>query len=374
MRFLRRFAWICACVSPCLVEAVGEDVTTSGMPRNVVLVTLDGMRWQDVYRGADDALLNERDGGVVDVAGLRRDFWRDSPEARREALMPFVWSVVAKHGQLYGNRDKGSLGRVTNGRDFSYPGYNEMLTGAPDNRIDSNDKKPNPNVSVLEWLNGKPDFRGKVGVVGSWDVYPFILNTPRSGLRINAGWEPIGGDWLTAAEVALNRQIAETPHRWADCRDDAITFPVAMEAMRRESPRVFYIGLGDTDEHAHQGRYDLYLRAAHDIDASIRKLWDELQERPQYRGRTTLILTTDHGRGGPPKGWRSHNATVKGSDAIWLAVLGPDTPALGERANVPLVNQSQVAATLAAAVGEDYAGAVPSAAKPIAEAIKTSRP
>ena len=97
--------------------------------RNVVLVTADGVRWQEVFRGADETLLNQKDGGVSDVDALRRDFWRRTPEARREALMPFLWSVVARQGQIYGNRDKGSPAKVANGMNFSYPGYNELLTG-----------------------------------------------------------------------------------------------------------------------------------------------------------------------------------------------------------------------------------------------------
>src|SRR5262249_44502068 len=142
-----------------------------GATRNVIVVTADGLRWQEVFRGAESSLLNERDGGVADVPALRREFWRETPEARREALMPFLWSVVAREGQIFGNADKGSSARVTNGKNFSYPGYNELFTGFPDSRIDSNDKIPNPNVTVFEWLNRKPAFGGKVSAIGCWDVF-----------------------------------------------------------------------------------------------------------------------------------------------------------------------------------------------------------
>ena len=40
--------------------------------------------------------------------------------------MPFLWSVIARQGQIYGNRDKGSPAKVANGKNFSYPGYNEF--------------------------------------------------------------------------------------------------------------------------------------------------------------------------------------------------------------------------------------------------------
>jgi hypothetical protein len=253
--------------------------------------------------------------------------------------------------------------------NFSYPGYNELLTGHPDARIDSNNKVPNPNVTVFEWFNRKPAFRGKVTAVGCWDVFPFIFNVKRSGLYVNAGWVPFDGPSLTDCQVMLNRLIAQSPRQWENSRDDAFTFQVAFEHLRRDTPRVLHIGLGDTDEHAHAGRYDHYLRAAHDADANLRALWDELQAHPQYRGTTTLLVTTDHGRGDPPRGWCDHGAETKGSEAIWIAALGPDTPALGERTNTAAVTQSQVAATIAALLGEDYRADVPAAAPPIADAI-----
>jgi hypothetical protein len=52
-----------------------------------------------------------------------------------------------------------------------------------------------------------------------------------------------------------------------------------------------------------------------------------------------------------------------------MAFLGPDTAALGERMHVPAVTQDQIAATLAAFLGEDYGAEVPRAGKPIIEVL-----
>lgn len=339
-------------------------------PRNVILVTTDGLRWQEVFRGADDGLLNKENGGVPNPAALRREFGGETPEARRKALLPFVWTTIAEQGQIFGNRDKRSVARVTNGRNFSYPGYNELLTGSPDARINSNAKRPNDNVTVLEWLNRQPAYRGKVAAVGSWDVFPSILNVERSGLPVNAGWMPVAGSTLTDSQSMLNQMMGRAIRDWEDCRNDVFTFPIAVDHLRREAPRVLYISLGDTDEYAHGGRYDRYLQSAHQFDAALKVLWDELQATPRYRGTTTLIVTTDHGRGDPPHGWRSHGANIAGSDAIWLAAIGPDTRPLGERSDTAEVTQGQVAATLAALLGEDYNAAVPQAARPVVDVLK----
>jgi prepilin-type processing-associated H-X9-DG protein len=368
MIMIHRVIFVLAIWPTLTAIAAGEEPRTA--TRNVVLVTSDGLRWQDVFRGADPALLNQPDGGVTDVAAIRREYWRETPEARREALMPFLWTVVARRGQLYGNADKASPAKVANGMNLSYPGYNEMFTGSPDPRIDSNDKRPNPNVTVFEWLNRRPGYRGKVSAVGSWDGYPFILNAERSGLFINAGCVPFDSPTPTECQVLLNRLIAQSTQTWDDHREDAFTFQIALEHLRHDAPRVFYIGLNDTDEHAHDGRYDRYLRAAHTADANLRRLWEELQSRPQYRDTTTMIITTDHGRGNAPVEWKSHGAKVKGSEATWIGVIGPDTPALGERIGTALVTEGQVAATIAALLGEDYVAETPAAAPPIAEAIR----
>ena len=62
--------------------------------RNVFLVMSDGLRWQEVFTGADERLIH-KDYGVTNDKLARANYWRDTPEERRKALMPFVWSTVA---------------------------------------------------------------------------------------------------------------------------------------------------------------------------------------------------------------------------------------------------------------------------------------
>jgi hypothetical protein len=337
--------------------------------RNIMLVTTDGLRWQEVFGGADPALLNKEDGGVQRVDLLKDEFGREAPEIRRKTLLPFMWNVIAKNGQIFGNANVGSEAKVTNGRNFSYPGYNEIFTGAADPAIDSNDKVPNRNVTVLEWLNGQDDFHNRIAAFGSWDVFPFILNHSRSKLRVVAGWNPLTGSGLSSEERLLSRLITETPRMWEECCYDAFTFHAALEYFKRQRPRVLYVGLGETDEFAHLGRYDEYLHAANRFDTHLRILWETVQSLPDYRDATTLIVTTDHGRGDAPVEWKNHGAQIKGSERIWIGVLGPDTPALGERTNVVPVTQSQIAATLAIFLGLDYRASAPLAAPPIKDVL-----
>ena len=245
--------------------------------RNVVLVLVDGLRWQEVFHGADRALIEHEKGGVEDKAALERAFWREDVAARREALMPFLWRVVAPAGQILGDRDAGCAVDVSNGLKFSYPGYSEMLVGFPDARIASNDKVPNPNVTVLEFLHGRPGFAGQVAAIGVWDVVPSIVNRERCGFFVSAAFEPITVPPVSAEQALLNRLKTDLPRQWDSMPPDAIGFRSMLEYWKAHAPRVLYFTFGETDEFAHEGRYDRYLQAAQRTDAAIRELWETLQ-------------------------------------------------------------------------------------------------
>jgi hypothetical protein len=331
---------------------------------NVVVVTLDGFRWQEVFSGADESLLDSKMGGVRDLDGLKRRYWRDSSTLRRETLMPFLWGTVNKQGQIFGNPARKARTRSTNGLKFSYPGYSEMFCGFGDPRIDSNAKKDNPNLSVLEYLNNRPGFRRRVEAVCTWDVFPFIFRSQKSGIPVHAGWQPLRGDGLNDRERRLNDFMAMTPRVWPDNALDVFTMGAACSALERRKPRVLLIGLGETDEWGHGRRYDLYLDAAHNADRFLAELWNTLQNTPTYRDKTTLLVTTDHGRGSTRIDWTDHGKKVPEAEFIWIAALGPDTPALGEREKIE-TTQSQIAATIARALGEDFNAASPKAERPL---------
>lgn len=335
--------------------------------QNVIFVMTDGLRWQEVFRGADPALMNEA-SGVSNVAELKHLYWRSTREERRQALMPFLWHTLAPVGQIFGNRDLSSEAYVTNGLNFSYPGYNETLCGFPDPRIRSNDNVPNPNVTVLEWLHRKPAFHGQVAAFGAWEVISSIVNGERAGLVANAGYAPFTAPPITPAIETLNRVKAET-RVWDDEPFDSFAFHTAMEYLKLHKPRVLYLSLGETDDWAHAGKYDLYLESAHRVDGYLKELWDTVQAMEQYRGKTTLIFSTDHGRGLAPSEWKSHGEKIQESKYIWMGFLGPDTKGLGERSDIPAVTQSQIAATLADFLGEDYRADVPNAGKPIKDVL-----
>lgn len=360
---------LCLVATGCKTPTAAPALQT----RNVFLITTDGLRWQEVFTGAEPALLQDP-AASTNPDRIAQLFGHPDPRERREQLLPFLWSEVATRGQLFGNQLQGSISRVTNGRNFSYPGYNELLTGAPDAKIDSNRALLNPNTNVLEWLHPQAPFRHQVAAVVNWNVIPWILNAPRGQFPVWSGYVlPEGSRQMDVPQLLQDVSADMTPIL-PGLVFDAFTHHAALDHVKRHRPRVLYVAFGETDEWAHQGRYDRYLVAAKRVDLFIRDLWETCQSLPQYRDKTTFIITTDHGRGGSPKEWQSHGAKIAGSDGTWIAVLGPDTPPLGERSHCAPVTQAQIPATIAAFLGRDFRAAFPHAAPPLPDVIPPRTP
>lgn len=340
---------------------------------HVLLIMSDGLRWQEVFRGPDPSLLTKANNDKQPVEALAKLYVRPTPEESRAALMPFLWSHIVPEGEIYGNRDKASETYVTNGLNFSYPGYNETLTGHPDLRINSNDNIPNPNLTVLEWLNREwhaddPQAKNLTAAFGAWGTFNGIVNKQRCGFTVNAGYDPLTAIPMTPQLDLLNRIKTESPHIWDDESFDAPTFYTAFEYLKTEKPRLLFLSLGETDDWAHAGNYGLYLQAAHRVDQYLQTLWDFVQSDPEYRGHTTLIFLTDHGRGHAPSEWKSHGEKIPASKYIFIAAMGAGVPARGELGkDTPPVTQSQVAASIARLFNKDWNKETPEAGKPLEE-------
>ena len=335
----------------CQPEGTVMEVDSS--PK-VFLITLDGLRWQELFMGADPHLINDPEY-VNDTAELISLFWDEDHKTRRKKLMPFFWSEIANKGVLIGNRDLNSKVNLTNTYWFSYPGYNEILTGFADEKINSNDKVNNTNETVLEFINKQDGYENRVAAFASWDVFPYIINEERSGVYVNAGFESAEELGISENEILLNKLQKEIPRTWSTVRVDAFTHHFALEHIKKNKPKVVYIAYGETDDFAHDGRYDHYLKSAKQTDDFIREMWEMIETNPEYAGKTSIIITTDHGRGTIPKeSWRSHGSSISGADETWIAAIGPGINSTGELSDSSQFYQNQVAATVAALLGMEF--------------------
>ena len=351
----------------------------------LVLVTIDGLRWQEVFRGLQTEIVNDN-AATKNQTTLIKKLSNLPPAKARKALMPFLWSTIAEQGVLIGNRDIGSKMSVSNQWHFSYPGYSEIYTGVINPSLNSNKKMNNPEVSFFEWLQNERGYQN-VAAFGSWDVFPYILNVQRSKLHVNAGFSHAADYPLTEKAKYLNQIQAQTPSPWTAVRLDTFTHNFALEYLKVNKPKVISISYGETDDFAHDGRYDHYIEAAHRTDQFIADLWDQLQSMPEYQNQTNLLIVTDHGRGSNLNDWQHHaskkslNGYMKslkkefpqgivGSEHIWMAAIGPDIKPLGQVKTVHELKLAQTAATALSLLKENHQEFNQNTTKPINLIIK----
>ena len=333
----------------------------------LILITLDGVRAAEMFGGLNADILRStlaKDARLEDSAVFKR-FNAATAAERREKVMPFFWKeLMAKHGSIAGNRALGSSVTLTNTHWFSYPGYSEILTGeAHDDVIKSNDRIQNPYRTVLEEIRERLNLpAAKVATFGSWEVFNEIAEHTPGALTINAGYEPFETRDKTGME--LSRMQFQTPTPWDSARFDAYTFGLAMAHFRTAKPRAVYIAFDETDDWAHNGRYDRLLDALARTDGYLRELWTWLQSQPEYR-RAHILITTDHGRGRTTEDWRTHGAKIEGAQETWMAFMSPGMARRGEWRDHPALHTNQVAATLAAWAGVDWNRVNPAAGRPV---------
>lgn len=318
--------------------------------QNVFIITLDGTRWQEIFKGADESMLHNPDY-VKDSSLMLQQYGQGDAEERRRRLMPFFWTVLASQGQLMGNRDLNSKVNVSNLYRISYAGYSEIFTGFADKIFIPNLAVNNRRLNVLQWLNKQSAYQGKVAAFCSWNILPFVLNEKHGTLPVNGGYEMMEDDDSTSA---LINNVQQTIVSKGNTRHDLLTFECAKNYLQQHHPKVMYLGLGETDEFAHEHAYDTYLQKIHQADAMIAELWYAVQTDPFYKNNTTFIITTDHGRGNKNSTWSTHGFWVKGSGQTWLAMLGAGIVPDGESNKQQQLYQKQIAATVAALLGVNF--------------------
>lgn len=332
---------------------------------NIIIITSDGLRWQEVFTGMDPDIAKDKRFNQGDSAYLWDQYYNSDGDVRRTLLMPFLWSTVAKNGQIYGNRLLGTKVNNANPYWFSYPGYNEILSGNPDTAINSNDYPPNPHVTVLEYLNQQPRFKGKIAAFGAWNAFDRIVNEQRSGIQVVCGYDTVKGT-KNERQRMVNTMLLNSYKPWGESEClDVFTHFMAFEYLKQNKPKVLYIAYGETDEWAHHAQYRYYLDAARQVDKWISDLWNYVQSTPQYRNKTAIFFTTDHGRGGINKSkWTDHGQSVSDASEIWFAVMAPGISPKGEVEAQVQLYQKQFAQTIANMLGVKY-----EPAHPVGEAV-----
>jgi hypothetical protein len=321
-----------------------------------VLVTIDGIRAEDVFDGADPSL---KPGVKVDHL------------VRPEALMPRVHRLVATRGVALGAEKLGcGVVRTATGVNVSLPGYLEIFTGRKTHCRDNQCSR----VGTPTVLDEAADAGiSPVASIGSWDVLDRAVSKGGGRVLVAEGAQP----WPGARPLALGKMeelvaVGEKVEPFPGVgkyRPDEYTTRIALEYLRTEKPQVFHVGLGDSDEWGHRNDYAAYLSALGKADAFIGSLADALDTMGEIGARTTVIITTDHGRN---RDFQHHGTFSATSARTFVIAFGGHVQARGIIAcpshDVSLADIAPTMRVLLGLAADD----APDAGRPIEEIAPTS--
>jgi hypothetical protein len=297
------------------------EVATPEVPRHVVLVTIDGVRWEDVLGSFATA-------------------------------MPNLERLVREGGAVFGGAACPHDMRASGPSFVSLPGYVEIFTGKA-TTCTTNDCPPVKTPTVLDDATAI----GDVAVFASWDRYANAVARDRGALVLSAGTKApaaVASDAELGPLVRAGMRARGYPG-WGDYRPDAHTARLALTYLERKQPRVLVLGLGDADEQAHRGDFPGYRRAIARADGVLGELAATLDRMGDVGKRTAVLVTTDHGRGRGAL-LRVHGAAYPGSERVFLASFGDGIAHRGVACAKEPLRLADVAGAMKVLLGIDARG------------------
>ena len=285
--------------------AVAPKALRASIARSVVLVTLDGTRWQDVF-GPDE-------------------------------LMPTLHRWMTAEGVAIGAPGHGEIW-ASGPHYVSMPGYTEILTGRP-SACQSNECETIRSATILDEVLDDGD---DAFVAASWERIARVASRDPGRLELTAGRRT--HDRTDAFDARLIDE-AKDAGAWPgvdDYRRDELTIRVALSAFDRRVPKLSFVSLGDPDEHAHHDDRERYLASLRAADAFLAELEKRIDDR------TVVFVTADHGRS---NGFRDHGGGWHESGRVWLGVRAPCIAARGYL-DTPMQKLADVAPTIRCLLGQ----------------------
>jgi len=281
----------------------------------VVLVVLDGARWQDVFVGADPQLAAEA---------------RTAAPTARE-LMPHLHALIADRGAALGAPGHGPPISASGPNYVSLPGYREIFQGRRATGCADNDCGPPRDATVVDEVADRGDAPGDAAVIASWERIERAATVDPSRLVLSAGRSRVShaealGDDEGTRELLDRGAHADPFPGYGDFRPDRMTASIALRYLETRQPRLLFLGLGEPDEYAHRGDYAGYLgslRASDSIVGDLLAVLDRMGDRGRH---TTVLITADHGRG---RDYRFHGRDFPESARVWLVAAGAGIEARG---------------------------------------------
>ncbi len=291
----------------------GEELADTSVP--VILVVLDGVRWQEVFSGVDPALAaTHRAGPVCDA----------------RTLLPSLYAALDARGAAIGAPGHGLI--AASGPNFvSLPGYTEIFGGRSPDRCQDNGCAGATRPTIVDAFRDRSRSDADVAVISSWAPIARAATGTSSRIVLSAGRDDVSGTQFLTEDPETRRILDEgaraDPRPGHDSfRPDRYTAGIALRYLETRRPSFLFVGLGEPDEYAHDDDYRGYLAALRAADDFFGRLFATL-DRMGDRGRRSLVLVTaDHGRG---HNYRDHGGALPESARVWLLALGGPVHARG---------------------------------------------
>jgi hypothetical protein len=262
---------------------------------NVIFIMLDGVRWQEVFRGVDPELSS----------------------SDKDEVFPLLKKELQKTGILMGDRDHSDLLTVSNPARMSLPAYQTIMTGEPQFCY-TNECKSVSVETMQERLVRELKLDPKeVASIASWGQISLAVEHVTGKTFVNTALEPLNDQTIDAEFAKINEAQKNDIPPWKRARFDRYTYAHAVHYLKKYHPRFIFISMDDSDEWGHLNNYPMYLKALRQYDSWIQDLKDQLKEMGAYGKNTTLIVTTDHGRGSGSS-WSDHGLLLPESKYVWL--------------------------------------------------------
>jgi len=322
-----------SCPAP-VATAAHAAPRPDGRTRNVVIVTIDGVRWQEVFGGIDAPRARDAGMSACDILAGGE-------------LTPNLHRHFAAGGVVIGAPGYGEI--VASGPNFvSLPGYEEIFTGRASS-CTSNFCDHIPDTTLVDELRAQLQLRtDQIAVITSWRAIERAAAFDDRALTISAGRSGGATRDLVRVSARASRILDEASDAdaypgWVDYRPDRYTAAIALDYLVARRPRFLFIGLGDTDEYAHRHNYRGYVSGLRAADAFVGQLMGTLATLGEYGAETTVIVTTDHGRSAS---FASHGGDAPESRRVWLFAAGGAVPALGFADGSRIMRLADIAPTV----------------------------
>ncbi|MCM0606422.1 MAG: alkaline phosphatase family protein [Xanthomonadaceae bacterium] len=284
-----------------LYSSLSSVVAHSQTPKNVILVLLDGVRWEEFYNGID---------GKMD------------PAHSGEQIFQTMNPLRDPHALVLGPKSECQTIHTSNWVTMSLPGYQSIFGGRTPWCFSNDCGRAGP-PTLFETFIQRRFLESSIALFASWKKID-LAAISSAGLKLGlTHWtHNIGMQAFDHPEHKKTNQLQfQDLPQWNDARKDVYTFEHAKLYLEREKPRLLTIQLVDSDEWGHLNHYPNYIKTLKQYDLWIADLIQTLGVMGEYGKNTMIIVSTDHGRGPDPSNWSDHGYQ-KGGKKVWLWTHG----------------------------------------------------